>query len=465
MVDVSNINVSAYSGIYCDSREVIPGSVFVAIKGPDKDGHKFIADAIERGARLIISQRPISSKAARNCIVDNPRKAYNLLLIKSRGINLNGFKFIGITGTNGKTTISFFIEQMLSDMGFASAVFGTINYRVKGRVISSGQTSPAMDIVLDVVSEALKEKSNFIVMEASSHALDQDRLYGIPFSLGIFTNLTQDHLDYHKTMGAYFDAKKKLFLEYALPGGVAVMDITAPFANELFAEIRQKRPDIKAFLLGSESFFIDGRSLVVNGRKIHLPRSIIGRYNLVNASLAFLALFAMGFDAKRLTKAVKSIIPAPGRMQVISCKGIDIIIDYAHTPDALKNVLLAVREECKYKRVICVFGCGGDRDKAKRPVMGSIAERLSDVVVVTSDNPRTEGPQKIIDNILCGFENKSGVIVEIDRRKAIFKALELSGKGDVVLIAGKGHEDYQEISGKRFPFSDKGVIEEWKNSG
>ncbi len=455
MVD---IDITHITGVFCNSKAVIPGSIFIAIKGPNVDGHDFIKEAISAGAGLIIGSKLLD--LPNYLQVDNPRAVYNELVLRHFGLDLTvDFSFIGITGTNGKTTISFFIEQLLASLAIKSAVIGTVNYRVGGKPYSSGQTCPSMDVIAPLLKEAIARDVRCVIMEVSSHALHQDRVAGISFDVAVFTNLTQDHLDYHKSMEEYYRAKRRLFLEYVKKDGVAVLDKSAPYADILLTDIRQSRPDLRLFVVGEDGLEIKGRVIIINGNEIVVPENLIGAYNVVNVALAVLSVVAMGFSVEDVAQCAGSLMPAPGRMELHKRGGVSVIIDYAHSPDALEKALNAIRQQGDYKRIICVFGCGGDRDKGKRPKMGKIAETLSDAIVLTSDNPRSEDEEAIIHDILSGIANHDGVIVEPNRGKAICRAIEMAQTGDVVLVAGKGHEDYQEIGGRRYHFSDKEEVE------
>ncbi len=456
------------TGISYDSRKIKPGNIFVAIKGTKKDGHKFIGDAIRRGAACIILESEDFIKDGISFIkVRDTREALSRLSKNFFNPPLEDMNIIGITGTNGKTTTSYLIESILRSSGRNVGVIGTIAYRFSGRHIKADMTTPEslelMKLLRDMADEGIRD----VVMEVSSHSLSQGRVKDCPFKIAVFTNITRDHLDYHGSIRSYFDAKKRLFLEY--DPEFCVINRDDPYGEILIKEIRKEKlvtygledADIVAKDIEIDKEGIKAEILLPDKEKIKINSKLIGRFNLYNLLASVSACYLFGIGKDEIEEGVSKFGGVPGRMELI--KNGDspyVIVDYAHTPDALLNVIKTIKDIFQ-ARIITVFGCGGERDKGKREIMGRIAGSLSDLVIITSDNPRSEDPYSIMKQIEKGVKSVSeNYLLELDRKEAIRKAIEISKKEDVILVAGKGHEDYQIIGNKRIPFEDRGIVKE-----
>ena len=456
-------------GITANSKEVKKGFLFVAIKGNRQDGNLFIKEAINRGASIIVVEKDAPQVEAPPkvvfLVVNDCRKFFAQATHKFYGAPSDKIKVAGITGTNGKTTISYLIEALAEKSGNACGVIGTINYRFKGRVITAKNTTPGAGQLQSLLMKMRARKVKYCAMEVSSHALDQERVAGINFSHAIFTNLTQDHLDYHKNLENYFLAKARLF-RVLLPASTAIINNDDKYgsrikrltkARVLTYGIKNKSDvmakDIKLGLHATEF------SLVAPHINIRIKTKLVGRYNLYNILAAVSWGIAEKLSAADIKSAIEEFKNVPGRLhRVNSPQGFNIIVDYAHTPDALFNVISALRPLVE-GRIIVIFGCGGERDKLKRPQMGKVVCDLADYAIITSDNPRSEDPARIIKEIQQGIQ-KSNYCVIADRRRAIAKGLSLINKKDCLLIAGKGHEDYQILKNKVLKFNDRKVVAE-----
>ncbi|MFA5155868.1 MAG: UDP-N-acetylmuramoyl-L-alanyl-D-glutamate--2,6-diaminopimelate ligase [Candidatus Omnitrophota bacterium] len=454
-------------GISADSKGIREGFVFVAIRGSGADGNAFIDEAIKNGAGAVVVAA--SELTARNLYkapvvtVSDPRKALAMLAVEFYGNPGQKIKIAGITGTNGKTTISYLLEALLKKSGKNPAVIGTINYRFKDKLIPAKNTTPGPVELQSMLAQMLEEKVDYAVMEVSSHALDQDRALGIPFHSALFTNLTQDHLDYHKTLEDYFQAKARLFTGLA-KDSFAVINTDDPYGRRLAAMTEAKvisygidqpadimAQDIK-FDISHTEFTLDAA-----GQSIKLKSRLIGRHNVYNLLACAGWAVNAGFSLKILQSALEDFSCVPGRLEPVQTnRGFSVFVDYAHTDDALNNVIRTLRQVAQGK-IIVVFGCGGDRDRLKRPRMGAIAAQLADYAVITSDNPRSEDPLEIIKEIKEGI-TKDNYCVVADRMEAIKKALSIASNGDIVLIAGKGHENYQVIKDKVLQFDDREAV-------
>jgi UDP-N-acetylmuramoyl-L-alanyl-D-glutamate--2,6-diaminopimelate ligase/murE/murF fusion protein len=468
--------------VHCRAQNVRPGGLFIAVPGFKADGHDFAADAAARGASAILVQRPV---AAGGILVETADTRKMMGIVAGRFYRDPSLDLVavGITGTNGKTTTSYLIESILSCAGFKTGVIGTINYRYAGRCFDNPVTTPESLDLQRILSEMRDHGVTHLVMETSSHALDLHRLEGCWFDVGVFTNLTQDHLDYHGDMETYWACKRKLFTHYLGAGpkkdrAKAVINIRDPKGKELsqtlalpclttgWSEESVIRAESPVFELSG----ISGGILTPAGR-FNFSSRLTGAHNLDNILSAAGAGAALGIPLDRIKAGIELLSSVPGRLEVLGDpKGRFVYVDYAHTPDALKNVLSALKPLVR-GRLICVFGCGGDRDRKKRPMMGDMAALFADLSVVTSDNPRSEDPDEIIRQILPGFQNKGiceyarqelpagfngrGYTVEPNRGSAIRLAIGAARPGDAVLIAGKGHETYQIIGAKRLSFDDR----------
>ncbi|MBQ9406164.1 MAG: UDP-N-acetylmuramoyl-L-alanyl-D-glutamate--2,6-diaminopimelate ligase [Desulfovibrio sp.] len=459
-----------------DSRQVRTGDIFVAVPGAKEDGSRFIPLAVAAGAAVIVCRPEAAEEATARlagCQVvhhSNPREALWRLAEARWHSNLLSIKVLGVTGTNGKTTCSYLLERLFSQAGYTPGVIGTVNYRWPGHVEPAPLTTPDALSVHSMLSRMSKAGTDVAIMEISSHAIDQQRVYGVPFSGSIFTNLTQDHLDYHRDMESYFKVKARLFLE--LPKHNKAMAINADDVwGQRLLELcpgalsfgLQKKPSDKRHLWGELlSADKDGCHLRMHyeTRQWELRSPLVGAFNASNLLAVQAMALDMGLEPASF-KALETFTGVSGRLERIeNMQGYNVFVDYAHTPDALENVLKALRN-AGFQRIITVFGCGGNRDRAKRPLMGEAVARWSDVAVLTSDNPRFEKPEAILEDVLPGLRKAKSVVVEVDRKQATLKALNMIEKSDALLIAGKGHENYQIVNGVKHHYSDQEVVREF----
>lgn len=455
------------TGLCSDSRLAHPGSLFVAIPGNKGDGAAYIADATARGAVAVVADREVSTPHGAHVVrVPCAREAVSRLAAHFFGLDQiqsrNEMSVVGVTGTNGKSTIAYMLRAILKAAGRPSALFGTIEYDLVSRKIDAALTTPdPIDLIRHLV-EAHGAGARDAVMEVSSHSLDQHRTAGIRFATGVFTNLTQDHLDYHVTMAAYAQAKERLFRSLAGDATAVVNtdDATGEFMLE-HCRSRKIRYGIDSGDLRAESVVVsrDGCRfrIVHEGRRTDATIALAGRHNVYNALAAVGASLSLGLDMTVILRGLASLDRVPGRLQRVDtgALGFDVFVDYAHTDDALRNVLTALRPLTK-GRLCCVFGCGGDRDRTKRPRMAQAVAEFSDAFLITSDNPRTEDPLAIIADIESGLTAEARIrgVTEPDRATAIDLAVRRLRQGDVLLIAGKGHEDYQIIGTEKIHFDD-----------
>lgn len=454
--------------IYTDSRNVTKGSIFIAQQGSKADGRAFIYQATMNGAHYVIVEGDYvlpNSSVIVFCVPDI-HKAENLLAKALYDVESYHPTCIGITGTNGKTTTSFLLEYLFTQLHKRVGVFGTVSYRYPHHTIPAPLTTPSCLQMYNILEKMKREHVDTVVMEVSSHALHQRRTEGLHFNGAIFTNLTQDHLDYHQTMDDYFEAKALLFERN--PKAVMAINADDPYGRLLL----ERFPHAIGFSLlhnhpyhhghtlrGTiHSLRVDGThlSLEYNGIMWDFHSKLVGKFNAYNLLGVFALALGMGLHHNDLS-CLEEYTGVVGRLERIGNS--NCFVDYAHTPDALINVLQTLKDS-GFKRIITVFGCGGDRDKGKRPLMREAVERLSDIFIVTSDNPRTEDPKAIINDILKGIHTKKEYYIEEDRKKAIQKAYSLLEKEDALLIAGKGHEEYQIIGTVTHPFSDQKIVQE-----
>ncbi|MFH1856245.1 MAG: UDP-N-acetylmuramoyl-L-alanyl-D-glutamate--2,6-diaminopimelate ligase [Candidatus Omnitrophota bacterium] len=456
------------NGISSDSRTVEEGDIFIAVKGYNADGFSFIAQAVRKGAKAVIfdDSNKYEIKNAGDVItvpVGSTRKMLSTIAasVYKSSSNLN---VIGVTGTSGKTTVTYLSEHILREQKFKTGVIGTVNYRYKNKIFESSNTTPGPIELCKIIYEMDKEKVDFVLLEVSSHALSQFRADGIKFKDVIFTNLSPEHLDFHHSMEDYFSAKKRLFTELNLRG-YSIINIDDEWGRRLKDEAKSKvltcgmdsSADVRAknIFLKSDGLEFD---LHIDGKKIFIKSKLIGVHNVYNILCVCAMIFAQGIDLESVKESIFSFEGVPGRLQRIFCgQPYSIYVDYAHKPQALEIVLKSLKGFIK-GNIITVFGCGGNRDRTKRPLMGKIAEDLSDAVILTTDNPRDEEPSCIIAEILAGIKMKNKVFIEEDRKKAIEKALNLAKPGDCILLAGKGHENYQIVKDMKFEFNDVEVV-------
>ncbi|MBM3771061.1 MAG: UDP-N-acetylmuramoyl-L-alanyl-D-glutamate--2,6-diaminopimelate ligase [Acidimicrobiia bacterium] len=461
------------TGVTHDSRRVERGHVFVALRGQRTDGSDFARQALERGALCVVSEQAAPADlGARWVQVSDGRLALALLADAFARHPSGDMMVVGITGTNGKTTTAHLVASILDAAGLPCGLLGTVGYRIGTEVREATHTTPEAPDVQALLRDMVDRGCRACVMEVSSHALALRRVDGIHLSAGVFTNLTRDHLDFHGDMESYFEAKQRLF-EMLPPGAPGLINADDPRAAALVAMCARPvtygmhRPaDVTA---GPVTFSLDGLTFDIRTPRgtLRARSSLVGRPNVSNILAAAATGTALEFPGEAIERGITSLEGVPGRFEVVSAPtdGVTVVVDYAHTDDALRNVLETARPLTK-GRLITVFGCGGDRDRTKRPLMGAVAGRLSDLILITSDNPRSEDPARIIEEIQRGItpdtrrDASQRFLAILDRRAAIARAIELARPGDVVLIAGKGHEKYQVIGDRVLPFDDVAVARE-----
>jgi UDP-N-acetylmuramoyl-L-alanyl-D-glutamate--2,6-diaminopimelate ligase len=455
------------TSIAYDSRRAQVGTLFFAIQGEKADGHEFIPQALKRGAVAVVSERkPPAGLASRWVRVPKIRRALSVAGRAFFGQPDLHLKLIGITGTNGKTTTAFLVDSILRAAAIRTGLFGTIEYRIGDRVQSAVNTTPESLDLWSYFAETVEAGGTGVVMEVSSHALAQERVWGIPYSVAVFTNLTRDHLDYHKDFEHYFEAKRRLFEGLGTPPpNWAVINIDDPWGKRLMDVPCSQRltygmnsnAQVKVKHLDQRHDGLEG-TIVTPAGKLRLASSLVGRANLANILAATAASVAYGIPLEKIEEGIKNLKAVPGRFERVDAgQPFLVIVDYAHTDDALRNLLSTARELTRH-RLLVVFGCGGDRDRAKRPLMGEAAGSLSDLAVLTSDNPRGEDPLLIMNDAMVGLQKVGKPYrAELDRETAIRKALEEAREGDVVVLAGKGHETYQVLKDQTLPFDDREV--------
>jgi len=496
---VSSKDASKRPRLCTDSRLVQKGDIFIALKGTVYDGHDFIDQAITNGAKYIICQKQQARYEIRDTrcefiTIDDSAKAAAILAQASRENPASHLTNLAVTGTNGKTTVAFLVRSCIQTAGEKCGLIGTVFYDTGKESCNADLTTPDCLDIAQMQQQMLNAGAKFMVIEASSHALAQNRLANINFKAAAFTNLAGDHLDYHKTKTDYLAAKTKLFQTLS-PDATAVLNKQSPEAKLIAEKTKAKilwyaideLADLSAHI---ESMDMSGtvftleytsKSAIGNRQSAMVRTPLLGRYNVSNSLAAAGLCLAAGFDLETIAAGLSTLQTIPGRLEKIDWPGdFSVIIDYAHTDDALKNVLSTLKPLCRGKLRV-VFGCGGDRDRTKRPRMARVAEQLADFIIVTSDNPRTEKPEDIIDEIVAGLETTDytdyygltqignlrnlrpksvkSVVIEPDRKKAVALAIETAEKDDIVLIAGKGHETYQIIGKQKFDFSDKKIAE------
>jgi len=459
-------NTDVTSLVY-DSRRAENGCVFFAIEGENTDGHLFVEDAIRRGAIAIVSEREAPGELAtrwvrvrkiRRALSEAARRFYDDPDLK--------LQLIGITGTNGKTTTAYLLNSIFEAAGTRTGLFGTVEYRLGTHVISATNTTPESLDLAAFLHELVAGGAGAAVLEVSSHALAQERVWGVHFSAAVFTNLTRDHLDYHHDFEHYFAAKRRLFEGLGIPPPeLAVINVDDEWARRLLAI-----PNPRRMTYGMESKADVGvkrysqnltglsATLATPSGDIEIESGLLGRANLMNMLAATATALGVGVPVEKIQLGIRALRAVPGRFEKVDeGQPYLVVVDYAHTDDALQNVLEAAREITR-ERLIVVFGCGGERDRTKRPLMGEVAGRLCDLAILTSDNPRSEDPILIMNDVLVGLQRTSKpYIAEVDREKAIRKALSEAREGDIVVLAGKGHETYQVLKDRSVPFDDREV--------
>ncbi len=470
------------TGLALDSRQVKSGDLFFAYQGTQLDGRKFIDDAIQKGAYCILMETVSSTieiyykDSVPIISIFNLKNKINEIAARFYSYPANKLKIMGVTGTSGKTSCTHFLAEILEQLNVSCGLIGSLGNGIYGDIQPSGLTTPDAITLQKIFSECVLKSANYVAMEVSSHSLDQGRVKNIPFFIGVFTNLTHDHLDYHETMESYGAAKKILFdsplTEYA------VINSDDPFGQTLITSFANKK-NIIAY--GMQKTKIANSIPFVRAENIQLEHEIrahvvtpwgegelqaplMGQFNLSNVLAVIAVLGLLKIPLSTILHCVAKLTPVPGRMQVVGGQEQPlVVVDHSHKPDSLEKVLLALRPHCK-GQLYCVFGCGGDRDRAKRPLMAAIAERYADHVIVTDDNPRTENPEEIVADILRGFTNPTKIIVQHDRSQAIACSIQYAKPGDCVLIAGKGAEAYQQIGDLKIPFSDVEKVKEILNA-
>ena len=471
-VQVSGDDVSV-TGLVYDSRKVQPGVLFAALSGAASDGHDYIPKAIELGATAILCEREVETGQIPRVVAPDARHALALAAREFFDDPGSRLKTVGITGTNGKTTTAYLVGGMLEAAGVPTGIVGTLGAVFKGEIRETGLTTPESVPLLGLLNEMVDADVRAAVMEVSSHALLQHRAAGVGFDVGVFTNLTQDHLDYHKSLEDYFEAKALLLETHLKAGGVGVLNLDDPKVATLWGEstigFSQSSSTGASVYLKSSELSSERTVLRIETPKgeLEVRSALVGDFNVQNILAAVSVGIALELDLEAISCGLGAVEAVPGRLERVFVEGAEeqplVLVDYAHTPDALEKALKAVRQ-ITTGRLIVVFGCGGDRDSSKRALMGRVCALHSDWAVVTSDNPRSEDPGLIVEEILVGLKksdavvgansNDGGYLVELDRALAIAIAIESAVEGDCVLIAGKGHEDYQIIGDSKIHFDD-----------
>jgi len=465
----SSVEVTA---ITYDSRAVAPGTIFAAIQGFATDGHRFIDSAIANGAVAILSEKPLDRTDITWITVESVRASIAELSAKLYNINPLDLTWIGVTGTNGKTTVATLLDQIMSEQFGRTKCwqFGTIGNQLGEHFQEASRTTPEAVDLLRMIGIS-DQKPTLISMEVSSHALELERVRGFDYDIAIFTNLTQDHLDFHGTMESYYLAKKKLFTSHLKTNGSAIINVDDSYGKRLVEELNDDRvisvgrDELAKFHITTSHCSWEKTFLRVTfgEKKFVFESKLVGHFNVSNMAVVAAAALAIGISFETIDSVFKKTLPVNGRMDRVNLDApFSVVVDYAHTPDAIKNTLFTAKK-LTTGRVICVFGAGGDRDKTKRPIMGELTAKNADYAIVTSDNPRSEDPSAIIADILEGIPTDFPIRVIEDRREAIVEALKFARENDSIIIAGKGHETYQERNGVKEHFDDREtVLVEWK---
>jgi UDP-N-acetylmuramoyl-L-alanyl-D-glutamate--2,6-diaminopimelate ligase len=476
------------TGVRIDSRKVEKGNLFLALKGAHDDGSRYVADVIKRGAAAVLSEGN-SHPALEGATEPHPgaeiipcpglRTHVGELFNAWYGRPADGMETVAVTGTNGKSTITKLVSGVLKAAGRKVISLGTISYDIDGEALPSNLTTPGPDEFFHMLRLGADKKCTALSMEVSSHALSQDRVRGVLFARAIFTNLTRDHMDYHRDFEDYYQAKKRLFTSYLRPGGIAVLNVDSPQGAQLnrelscakltFARGESREAGVSGASVSAADVVLVQSTLTLSGTEFEVAfrgaafkfrSKLVGTINLENLLASVTLGFSMGFDARTINKGIQDVT-VTGRNQVFTLPNRAFaVVDYAHTPDALERVLISLRPLTK-GRLVCLFGCGGDRDRTKRPIMGGIAVERADHAFLTSDNPRTENPEAILAEVAAGMKDRGKATILADRREAIRAALDSLDEDDCLLIAGKGHEDYQIIGKEKRHFSDQEEILVW----
>lgn len=458
-----NIGETEITDVTCDSRKVSEGCAFVCIEGFSMDGHLFASDAVSKGAAVIIAQK--DTGASNQVIVSDTHEAFAVMSSAFFGNPSKAFRLIGVTGTNGKTSITYMLKAIIESKGYKTGIIGTIQNLIGDEVFEATNTTPDAYGLNKLFAQMRDAGCEYVIMEASSHALDQKRIFGLDFEVAAFTNLTQDHLDYHKTMENYLEAKLKLFGMCK----TAVINVDDSYGKKMLDALSCK---VLSYGVSDRAatYSANGINMRPDGIEYELVGDCSiqrmklktgGKFSVYNSLCAAVCAKQLGFTDEEISTALEKLDGVKGRAEVVPTgKPFTIIIDYAHTPDGLENILSTFKE-LKRERLICLFGCGGDRDKTKRPIMGGIASKLSDFVIVTSDNPRSEEPKTIINEIVEGMKDyKTPYVVIENRADAIKYAVQNAREGDIIVLAGKGHETYQILADGKIHFDEREVVAE-----
>ncbi|MCL2625808.1 MAG: UDP-N-acetylmuramoyl-L-alanyl-D-glutamate--2,6-diaminopimelate ligase [Cystobacterineae bacterium] len=464
-------------GLCTDSRKVKEGDLFIALPGVYADGATYIAEAINRGAAAVVSEKGLGETKIPAFMVSSARKVLAVIAANYYGRPADSLDMIGVTGTNGKTTVAWLVESICAAGGSSTGLLSTIVNRYAGKSFEPSHTTPEPVELQGYLRKMVDADVETVVMEVSSHALTQERVHGLTFRSAAFMNLSRDHLDYHKDMEDYFQAKRKLFTEGLSPGGVAIVSAEDSYALRIYNEFRVGRrtawkfsgEDSAELFAANTSFSAEGivATLKTPAGDIPIKSHLLGAHNLENIMAAAGLTLSLGFSRKDVQAGIENMKHIPGRMEKVAANGVTALVDFAHTEAALRCALLSARKICTGKLLV-VFGCGGERDTGKRPCMGEAAAEVADLPILTSDNSRGEDPEDIVAEMVPGLESHNlrrlsvakvrsgerGYVIELDRTQAIQTAVSLAKPGDVILIAGKGHERYQEQDGTREPFSD-----------
>jgi UDP-N-acetylmuramoyl-L-alanyl-D-glutamate--2,6-diaminopimelate ligase len=464
-----------------DSRAVVPGSVFFALPGARQDGHAFAAEAARRGAVAVVAERAVACAPAGLLLVPSSRRAMAIAAAAFHGHPGDALRLAAVTGTNGKTTVAWLVEACARAAQVPAVMLGTVLHRWPGKERPAAHTTPESTEIQAMLADAREAGARVGVLEVSSHALAQERVAGVRFRAAGFTNLTRDHLDYHGDMERYFAAKRRLFTEHLAPAGTAVVNVRDPAGARLADQIGPGRRVWRyggraGDALRAEGDFLTGlagisATFATPAGPLAVRSPLVGAHNVENLLCAAGLALALELPLAAVERGLSGSAGAPGRLERFAARGVSVFVDYAHTDDALARALDALRA-LDPRRIVCVFGCGGDRDRGKRPLMGEAAARRADLVVATSDNPRSEDPAAILADVVPGLERGGmvrlgeaaarkgghGFVVEPDRRAAIALAVAAAREGDAVLVAGKGHEDYQLVGAERRPFSDRDEV-------